>query len=303
MRILHAFVVACALSIPSLPQAFAANLEDHPAITAYPDSVATQRDDDGFRSYNLVVGVDAKGKTDTDFLKTLTVEGNVTRLAYDNPKNRSADEIFANYREALAKAGFEILFACADTQCGPSYATSRWSRVTGLRYFSPGMLYLAAKSAKDGEDIYVAILAAKSRHQIEIVEVTAMETGLVTAKAIADGLLLDGRVVLDGILFDTDKAVLKQQSKEALDVIAGFLAANPDLSVYIVGHTDGTGGFDHNQTLSKNRAEAVVTALVKTYGIDAARLASHGVGPLSPQKANQNEAGRSQNRRVEMVQR
>jgi hypothetical protein len=97
MRILHAFVVACALSIPSLPQAFAANLEDHPAITAYPDSVATQRDDDGFRSYNLVVGVDAKGKTDTDFLKTLTVEGNVTRLAYDNPKNRSADEIFANY--------------------------------------------------------------------------------------------------------------------------------------------------------------------------------------------------------------
>ena len=60
-----------------------------------------------------MVGVNEKGKTDTDFLQTLTVEGNVTRLAYENPKDRSADEIFANYREALEKAGFEILFACS----------------------------------------------------------------------------------------------------------------------------------------------------------------------------------------------
>ena len=303
MRILHAILIACALSIPTVPAATAATVEDHPAITAYPNSVATRRDNDGFRSYNLVVGVDEKGKTDTDYLRTLNVEGNVTRLAYENPKDRSADEIFANYREALEKAGFEILFSCIDTQCGPSYATSRWSRVTGLRYFSPGMLYFAAKSAKDGQDIYVAILVAKLRHQVEVVEVTEMETGLVTAKAIADGLMLDGRVVLDGILFDTDKAVLKEESKPALDVIAGFLADKPDLSVYIVGHTDGIGGFDHNHSLSKNRAEAVVGALVKDYGIAKDRLASHGVGPLSPQKTNQNEAGRTQNRRVEMVQR
>ena len=84
------------------------------------------------------------------------------------------------------------------------------------------MRYLAAKSSSGGQDIYVAILVAKRRHQIEVVEVTEMETGLVTAKAIADGLMLDGRVVLDGVLFDTDKAVLKPESKPALDVIAGF---------------------------------------------------------------------------------
>jgi flagellar motor protein MotB len=278
-------------------------VNDHPAVTAYPESIATRRDDDGFRSYSLVLGVNEKGTTDTDYLQTLTVEGNVTRLAYENPKERSPDEIFANYREALESAGFKILYSCIAKQCGPAYASSRWSRVTGLRYFSPDMHYLAAKSSVGGQDIYVAILVAKLRHQIEVVEVTAMETGLVTAKAIADGFMLDGRVVLDGIFFDTDKAVLKPESKAALDVIAKFLSENKELEAYIVGHTDGTGGFDHNLSLSQNRAKAVVDALIKDYAIDPNRLASHGVGPLSPQKANQSEAGRSQNRRVEMVQR
>jgi OOP family OmpA-OmpF porin len=303
MRILRAILFACVFAIPILQPAGAATVKDHPAVTAYPDSIATRRDDDGFRNYNLVLGVNEKGTTDTDFLQTLSVEGNVTRLAYENPKERSSDEIFANYRGALEKAGFEILFACSAKQCGPSYASSRWSRATGLRYFSPDMRYLAAKFSSGGQDIYVAILVAKLRHQIEVVEVTEMETGLVTAKAIADGLMLDGRVVLDGVLFDTDKAVLKPESKPALDVIADFLTENKDLAVFIVGHTDGTGGFDHNLSLSKNRAEAVVKALVKDYGIKADRIASHGVGPLSPQKTNQSEAGRSQNRRVEMVQR
>jgi len=303
MRILSLIAIACALSIPGLPPAIAATDKDHPAVTSYPDSVATRRDDDGFRSYNLVTGTDDKGTSDAEILQALAVEGNVTRLAYENPKDRSPDEIFANYREALEKAGFEILFSCITKQCGPSYASSRWSRVTGLRYASPDMRYLAAKSSKDGQDIYVAILVAKLRHQVEVVEVMEMETGLVTAKAIADGLMLDGRVVLDGILFDTDKAVLKPESKPALDVIAAFLAENDKLEVFIVGHTDGTGGFDHNLSLSKNRAEAVVKALVKDYGISADRIASHGVGPLAPQKTNQSEAGRTQNRRVEMVQR
>jgi outer membrane protein OmpA-like peptidoglycan-associated protein len=96
---------------------------------------------------------------------------------------------------------------------------------------------------------------------------------------------------------------LKPESKSALDVIATFLNENKELEVYIVGHTDGTGGFDHNLSLSQNRAKAVVNALIKDYAIDPDRLASHGVGPLSPQKTNQSETGRTQNRRVEMVQR
>ena len=281
----------------------AADAKDHPVVSRYAGSTLTRRDNDGFKRYTLVVAVDEKGKTDEEILKPLKVEGQLTRLVYDNPKNRSAAEIFANYRQALEAAGFKILHACQEKECGPAFATSRWARVTGMRNFAPDMRYLAAQSSQGGRDIYVAVLVAKSSHQVEVVEVTEMETGLVTAKAIAEGLERDGRVVLDGILFETDKATVRPESKPALDVIARYLNDNPTLKVYIVGHTDGTGSFDHNMALSRNRVDAVVGVLTKNYGIAADRLAAHGVGPLSPHKTNRSERGRAQNRRVEMVQR
>ena len=280
-----------------------AQVKDHPAVTPYAGSVASRRDDDGFKTYTFVTGVNEQGKTDEDFFRTLTVDGKLTRLAYENPKGRSAHEIFTNYREGLEKGGFQIVFSCAEKECGPGYAASRWGRVTGLRYHSPDQRYLVAKATKDGNDIYVAILVAKLRHQVEVVEVTQMARGLVTAKAIGEGLMIDGRVVLDGIFFDTDKATIKAESTPALDTIAAYLKGNPQLNVFIVGHTDGTGGFDHNMALSKARAASVVAALTKTHGIDPKRLDSYGVGPLAPRKTNQNEGGRAENRRVEMVQR
>lgn len=293
----------CALGILASPLPAHAQVKNHPAVTPYVGSVGTRRDDDGFKTYTFIVGVDEKGKTDEDVFKTLKIDGKVARLAYENPKQRSAHEIFVNYREGLEKGGYTMLFACAEKECGPAFATSRWGRVTGLRYFGPDQRYLVAKASKGGQDIYVAILIAKLRHQVEIVEVAAMQRGLVSARAIGDGLLAEGRVVLDGVLFDTDKATIRPESKPALDAIAQFLKDKPTLAVFIVGHTDATGGFDHNMTLSRARAAAVVEALVKDYGIASARLASHGVGPLSPRKSNENEAGRAENRRVELVQR
>ena len=109
--------------------------------------------------------------------------------------------------------------------------------------------------------------------------------------------------MLDGLFFDTDKAVLTPESKPALDVIGQFLEADPSLQVFIVGHTDIDGTLEHNMTLSLNRAKAVVATLTTRYGISAARLSAHGVGPLSPAKTNRSDAGKSANRRVEMVAR
>lgn len=54
--------------------AVAAEVKSHPAVTPYAGSVATRRDDDGFRSYSLVTAVDEKGTTDEEFLRTLKVE-------------------------------------------------------------------------------------------------------------------------------------------------------------------------------------------------------------------------------------
>ncbi|KAB2844251.1 MAG: hypothetical protein F9K47_04215, partial [Burkholderiales bacterium] len=137
-----------ALSVLASSPVCAAVVKNHPAVTPYAGSVATRRDDDGFKSYALVTAVNEKGKSDEEVLQTLKVSGNLIRFSYENPKDRSAHEIYTNYREGLEKGGFQILYACIEKECGPSHATSRWGRVTGLRFFSPEMRYIAAKGSK-----------------------------------------------------------------------------------------------------------------------------------------------------------
>jgi OmpA-OmpF porin, OOP family len=283
----------------------AATIEDHPLIARYPDSTLVRRDNEGFSNYKVVVGLDQKGKSDDEVIKTTTAAGDLTRLFYDNPKERSPLEIFTNYQEALEKAGFKVVFRCADDACGPSWASSRWGRVNGMRYVSSSMWYLSARRQKDGADTWVALSIIKLRHQIDVLEGKAMERGLVTVtvEALQKGLAADGKAVLDGVVFDHDKATIKPESKPALDAIAAFLKGNPKLKVFIVGHTDTVGTLDYNMNLSKQRAAAVVDALVKTHGIAADRLSAHGVGPLAPAGTNRTEQGKGGNRRVEMVER
>ena len=83
--------------------------------------------------------------------------------------------------------------------------------------------------------------------------------------------------------------------------MAALLTSQPDLRLYVTGHTDSTGGFDHNMQLSAARAASVVDALVTTYGIDVSRLAPAGLGPTSPVASNDTEDGKAKNRRVELV--
>jgi outer membrane protein OmpA-like peptidoglycan-associated protein len=73
------------------------------------------------------------------------------------------------------------------------------------------------------------------------------------------------------------------------------------LKLYVVGHTDNVGAIDVNMKLSKERADAVVNALIAKYGIPSVRLKSYGVASLAPVATNDSEEGRAQNRRVELV--
>jgi outer membrane protein OmpA-like peptidoglycan-associated protein len=68
----------------------------------------------------------------------------------------------------------------------------------------------------------------------------------------------------------------------------------------VAGHTDNTGDKEHNAKLSDGRAAAVVQSLIKTYGIDAARLQAKGYGDAKPVGPNDTEDGRAKNRRVEL---
>jgi outer membrane protein OmpA-like peptidoglycan-associated protein len=148
-------------------------------------------------------------------------------------------------------------------------------------------------------------MVGRARTQLDIVEIADMETGkvVVDAEALAKGIDREGKISVYGIHFDTDKAEIKPESKPTLDEIAKLLKTRPALNLFVVGHTDMRGNFAHNRTLSESRAKAVVTALVKDYGIAPARLEGYGVGPLAPAATNATADGRARNRRVELVAR
>ena len=77
----------------------------------------------------------------------------------------------------------------------------------------------------------------------------------------------------------------------------------PELKLFVVGHTDNQGKLDYNLTLSAQRAASVVRYLTRTSGIDKARLEPHGLAFLAPVATNNSEAGKQRNRRVELVER
>jgi outer membrane protein OmpA-like peptidoglycan-associated protein len=118
-----------------------------------------------------------------------------------------------------------------------------------------------------------------------------------------DELAAKGRVATQGILFATGSARIRPESTPTLSEIGAMLKAHPDLRVSIEGHTDDVGDHASNVTLSEQRAAAVKTYLVETFGIEAARLEAAGFGETKPALPNTSPEARLQNRRVELVRR
>lgn len=106
------------------------------------------------------------------------------------------------------------------------------------------------------------------------------------------------KIVLNNIFFDIGKATLRAESYAELGILNKLLNDNPTLKIEISGHTDNKGSATLNQTLSENRAKAVVDYLISK-GIDASRLRYAGYGPTRPIASNDKEEGRQQNRRTE----
>ena len=101
------------------------------------------------------------------------------------------------------------------------------------------------------------------------------------------------------MLFDTNSSYIKIEANPLLDEVVTILEKNPQLKVEIQGYADNTGTPEYNQWLSERRAKRVMDYLV-TKGIDSARLEAKGYGSTNPVASNATEAGRAQNRRVEL---
>ena len=105
--------------------------------------------------------------------------------------------------------------------------------------------------------------------------------------------------VIHAIGFDFDAATLRPDAAPALDALHAGLAADAAARVTIEGHTSSEGAEAYNLELSQARAQSVVDALVQR-GIARDRLAASGAGEARPIASNDDESGRSLNRRVEV---
>ena len=114
-------------------------------------------------------------------------------------------------------------------------------------------------------------------------------------------LIAEGKVSTNGILFDSGSANIQPQSMGIIRQISQVLLQERGMSLNIVGHTDSDGDDKSNIDLSKRRAEAVKSALVNVYNIDASRLQTDGKGESEPVGDNGSVEGKAQNRRVEFI--
>ena len=126
--------------------------------------------------------------------------------------------------------------------------------------------------------------------------------GGLTAASIAESIRSKGRVSFGegDVHFATGSASLAGDSQTVLDQTAQALQANPDWRMRVVGHTDSVGSSAVNEQLAKQRAASVMSYLT-AHGVNQSRLSIDGKGDTQPVSANNSDAGRAENRRVELV--
>jgi OOP family OmpA-OmpF porin len=271
LTILVVFMGAVLGSTTAWAQVDAKGSHDHPLVTRMPgfyiDSYAVEE----FAAFTPTV---VNGKE-------VNWEGKKYSISYSRKESApqvSMLQISRNYEDALKAAGATIL-------------GSDERRV-------------AAELRKGGAmtGVYVEAFNEGNVYSLTIVESQPMRQDVVAdAAAMGKDISATGKTIIYGIYFDTGSAAIKPESEPSLVQMVKLLENRPSLKVYVIGHTDNTGTLELNLKLSADRADAVVKALVGR-GIAPSRLKAAGVASYCPIAANANEQGRTQNRRVELVE-
>lgn len=99
--------------------------------------------------------------------------------------------------------------------------------------------------------------------------------------------------------FAFDRSDIKPEFKPTLNKVANVLRGDPNVRITIIGFTDSVGSESYNQRLSERRARATADYLI-SQGVSSSQIVSKGLGESEPRASNSTEAGRAQNRRVEI---
>ena len=260
----------CAVFFSATPASWAqaadaTGSEDHPMVTRYEGSFIDGYEIREYDEFVLPLGPAAWSDDGVKVPREKAVlEGQVTRILYRGPKERSSLEILRNYQSALEAAGFEILYTCG-SDCGNNFSVMLYGpmemRITntdtsGSAFDMPQDLrYLSAKMVDQTRTVHVSLLTAYDNGfgalskqpvtLLEIIESKSMDTDMVKvdADAIGKGIDATGHMAIYGVEFDTDSANIKSGSAPVLAEIAKLLQARPSLKF---------GGFVYRNRMQRN---------------------------------------------------
>ncbi|TCP60721.1 OOP family OmpA-OmpF porin [Rhodovulum bhavnagarense] len=267
------------------------------------------------------------GPFDGTGVATIRAEGTIARQVWQQPlEGRSSLQLLAPLRAQLQAQDFQTIYECATEVCGGfdfRFATDTLPEPQ-MHVDLGDFRFLSARRLSAGVPEYITLMVSRSasRGFVQITSITAQASDATgpggrhgqprptlsdTAWASDTGtdlvarLTLDGHAVLDDLAFATGATELETGPFVPLEALAAYLNANPARKVVLVGHTDAEGGLEGNIALSRRRAEAVRRYLLDRLDVAAAQVSAEGVGYLAPRDDNLTEAGRRQNRRVEVV--
>ncbi len=147
---------------------------------------------------------------------------------------------------------------------------------------------LAGAAVGGGVGYYLDVQEAELRQELASTGVSVVRNG--------DSI----RLIMPGnITFKTDSSDINASFYTTLNSVAKVLNKYSNSTVMVMGFTDNTGAVDYNQILSQQRA-AAVAAYLQGQGVKASRFEIVGMGISNPIASNDTEAGRAQNRRVEI---
>ena len=243
---------------------------------------------------------------------SVTLTGHVTKTTFQSSEIRKPDVVAAAVWPQLEAQGYNLALQCLDQTCGGFDFRFALPVLPPPQMFVDLGDYVFLSGLKnDTHGIWILISRSLSQTHVQLAHVRPSGTpapelspaSLAPASGVLEtDLNTTGRYVLADLTFDAGSARLDKASFASLQALGAYLTRQSDQSIALVGHTDTSGSHEANLDLSKKRAEAVRSMLLRQFPhISPTQIGSEGIGYFAPLASNATPEGREVNRRVEVV--
>jgi len=249
-----------------------------------------------------------QGTNMPEFIATRSPEGQVQL------RGRLTDEVLRSAAVSFARAKFGSAVVTPatrlDTELPENWPTRVLAGLEALSYLSNGTVVVqpnfvevsGATGDLEASDTISRILGEKlgasENFQVNVSYKEALDPNLLVASPQQCAKDINAIMEVTKITFATGSAIIEASAAGAIDKIAEVMKECADVRMEIAGYTDSQGPEEMNQALSKNRARAVLTALLMRRVLTT-NLTATGYGEADPIADNTTEEGREANRRIE----